>query len=61
MARPVMTLRVNDRVEDRSLFSGEGRVLYISGTEARVAFDNGGEEAIDLELFRRLGTRRWKI
>jgi hypothetical protein len=61
MARKVMTLRVNDLVEDRSLFSGEGYVAHISGNEIHVRFSNGIEEVIPEDQFRRHSKRKWLV
>jgi hypothetical protein len=61
MAEPVMTLRVHDQVEDRSLFSGSGVISYLRGNEAFVRFDDGSEEAVDVELFVPHGERCWTI
>jgi hypothetical protein len=60
-SRKVMTLRVNDRVEDRSLFSGEGVVAYLSGNEVHVRFDNGIEEVIPEDHFRHHSNRKWLV
>jgi hypothetical protein len=61
MAKPVMTLRVHDRVEDRSLFSGAGEIVYLRGNEVFVRFDDGSEEAVDEELFVPHADRVWLI
>ena len=61
MAKPVMTLCVRDRVEDRSLFSGCGEISYLRGNEVMVRFDDGSEEAVDEELFKPHGKGNWII
>lgn len=61
MARRLMTLRINDRVEDRSMFSGEGHIIYLSGNEVRVRFKNGIEETITEDQFRHHSGRKWLV
>lgn len=51
----------NDEVEDRSTFSGHGRVLFLSGDQVRVRFDDNSEESIGVELFTQLDEHRWCV
>lgn len=59
--RQLMTLRVRDRVEDRSFFSGRGVVAYLEGNRVGVRFEDGSEEIVDEQLFKAHGPHRWTI
>ena len=61
MRQSLAYLQLNDKVEDRSFFSGVGRVAYLTGNEVRVYFDDGSEETIDAELFRPYDANHWII
>jgi hypothetical protein len=54
-------LRVNDKVEDRSMYTGTGVVVYLAGQQATVQFDCGAEETIDTDVFRYYDKRHWII
>lgn len=51
----------HDRVEDRSTFSGAGHVLFVSGSEVRVRFDDGSEEVIAADLFEYQTDNFWTV
>lgn len=54
-------LRVNDTVEDRSCYSGTGRIVYLQGNEAYIQYTDGSEEVVDTELFVHCAYRHWII
>lgn len=51
----------HDRVEDRTTFAGSGEVMFITGNEVRVRFDDGAEEAISVDLFEERAPGLWFI
>ena len=61
MASQLMFLRVHDTVEDRSLFTGTGEVVYLRGNEAYVRYSDGSEEVVAAELFAHHSERHWTI
>ena len=54
-------LRLGDAVEDRSLWSGTGHIVYLRGNEAFVRYPDGSEETVDAELFVPYDERHWII
>ena len=54
-------LRLNDTVEDRSLSTGYGHIVYLKGNRAYVRYTDGSEEEVDTELFVHYDQRHWII
>lgn len=54
-------LRAGDKVEDRSMYTGTGVVVYLRGNQATVQFDCGAEETIDTDVFKYYDRRHWLI
>ena len=51
----------NDRVEDRSTYSGCGHVMYLRGNAVHVRFEDGSEEAIAAQLFEYQTDGFWTV
>lgn len=61
MKRSLAYLRVNDKVEDRSMYTGTGKVVYLSGNTAIILYNNGIEETVDTDAFKYYDYRHWII
>jgi len=53
--------RLGDKVEDRSLSTGTGYIVYLRGNEIGIRYSDGSEETVDADLLIAYDVRHWII